>query len=875
MARSMNLDVLVRLRDRLSPGLRRLRGNIRSLVNAGRQIGFIGTAIAAISFLGPIKEAAAFEQKLLDIAGTANLSGQAAFDFARNTRREYEALALAAGQTSETVADGAGQMIAAGVAQDVVDRTLEVIGKSATAASAELSEMAAVSTALMNTLNVPESELEGALAGLVVAGKEGAFELKDMARYYAQLTGQIKKFGIEGREASDQLATLLQIAKKGTSDPGQAANNLNNFLSKALAPVTIKKFAEMDVDIEAVMKDAAAKGINPLEAMLQKIGKLTGVSADSIGKYMAIAQKRGLEGGEALAYVRNQLEAIGGASRLGELFQDQQVLDFLIPMLANIDEYKRIKAEVATATGADIDADFETKMKGLTVQLRRLQEIGTQAVRDVGFAFGEWLPMINGYLEAALKWMRELDAATGGWVQQALVAAGGGILLVGAIGALGLALPIVIAGFSALASLAAVALGPIGLLIGAIALGAVHVAKNWDRYGPRLMRIWDRTRRGFTQFAGDLVDRGRDIVRRGRELVDRYGPAVREGVGRAWQEVSRIAGTVAARLPSFDTIKVAGLEALAGVLERLKAIGTASLDVIGTSFRGFIDGLTANFDLSGFANGFDTLLSALGRVPAIIGNLRQIFSTDTGVDPDVMGAAWKRAGELIGQGASLIGDGFERLAGAIDAVLSGLERITTAVRNGDPVPWTEIFPAWVIWIANMIGAAVDWVARAIAAVKDAVNGLAVDWEDLFPATIAGVIETIASKVGWLADKISGLTAAINAFPGMPDFSVGAFGSTEAGRGSQLGKNPLDPIMPGEVPTSRAAPANSNAPASDQRSSLASPTKLAAAVPASKADVSGRIEIAVSGPGKVTSAKSSNSQIAMAPDRGRAGLGNAA
>lgn len=829
MARSMNLDVLVRLRDRLSPGLRRLRGNIRSLANAGRQIGFIGTAIAAISFLGPIQQAAAFEQKLLDIAGTANLSGQAAFDFARDTRREYEALALSVGQFSDTVADGAGQMIAAGVAQDVVDRNIGLIGKSATAASAEFSDMAAVATSLLNTLEVPETEMEGALAGLVVAGKEGAFELKDMAKYFPQLTGQMKKFGIEGREASDQIATLLQIARKGTSEPGQAANNLNNFLSKALAPVTIKKFEEMGVDIEAVMKDAAAKGINPLEAMLQKIGKLTGVSSGSIGKYMAIAKKRGLEGGAALEFVREQLEAIGGAAKLGELFQDQQVLDFLIPMLANIDEYKRIKSEVAAATGAVIDEDFETKMKGLTVQLRRLQEIGTQAMRDVGFAFGQWLPMINGYLEAALKWIRELDAATGGWVQQALVAAGGGILLVGAIGALGLALPIVIAGFSALASLAAVALGPIGLLIGAIALGAVHVAKNWDRYGPRLMRMWDRTRRGFTEFAGDLVDRGRDIVRRGRELVDRYGPAVREGVGRAWQEVSRIAGTVAARLPSFDTIKVAGLEALAGVLERLKAIGTTSLDVIGTSFRGFIDGLTANFDLTGFANGFDTLLSALGRVPTIIGNLRQIFSTDTGTDPDVMGAAWKRAGELMGQGATLIGDGFEHAANAINAVLTAIEEITGALAKGEPIPWSEIFPEWVVATGS---------------------------------AIAGVVERLAAK-------IRDLTAAIGEFPGMPDLGMGAFGSTEAGRGSQFGNDPLRAIKPGEVP------ANSNTPSPDKRSSLASPTKLAAAVPASRADVSGRIEIAVSGPGKVTSAKSSNSQIAMAPDRGRAGLGNAA
>ncbi len=841
MSRSMNLDVLVRLRDRMSRPLNRLKQNLRSLVNFGRQIGVIGTAIAAISFIAPIKEAAAFQQKMLDIASTQNLVGDAAFDFAKVGQIQYQKLALEIGIASDTIADGAKQMIAAGGrSAKVFDSVIGDIGLAAKAATADLSDMAGVSTALLNTLDVPEAGLKDALAGLVVAGKEGAFELKEMGKYYPQLTGQMRKFGIVGREASDQLATMLQVARMGTSDPGQAANNLNNFLSKALAPITKKNFKDMGVDIEAVMTNAAIKGINPIEAMIQKIGVLTGVSAESVGGFMDLAKKRGMEGGEALEFVRQQIEAIGGAGKLGELFGDQQVLDFLLPMLANVEEYKRIKSLVAEATGAVIDNDATTQMASLNTQLTILSEIGTQAARKVGLAFGTWLPDVNAALMGMLGWVNDLDEATDGWVTTALTAAGGGLLLVGAIGALGLALPVALAGFSALASLAAVVVGPIGLLIGAIALGAVHVSKNWDRYGPRLMRMWDRTRRGFTEFAGDLVDRGRDIVRRGRELVDRYGPAVREGVGRAWQEVSRIARSVAARLPSFDTIKIAGLEALAGVLERLKAIGSTSLDVIGTSFRGFIDGLTANFDLTGFSDGFDTLLSALGRVPTIIGNIRDIFAgSEEKVEPDVFGSAWKRAGELIGQGATLIGDGFKGAADAINAVLTAIEEITGAVANGEPIAWENILPK---------------------GVADAYQGV-VDWIDKVKAKLEGFEK-------WLLDfKLPGIAA-----PGLP--SVGAFGSTEAGRGSQFGSDPLRAIKPGEVP------ANSNSPAPDQRSSLASPTSLASAEPSATASALKRIRVdtnqqvdvrvKVDGPGKVTSVKNSS-----APDRGRASIGNAA
>src|SRR5690606_13093836 len=145
-------------------------------------------------------------------------------------------------------------------------------------------------------------------------------------------------------------------------------NNFRNFLSKALAPDTVKRFKDMGVDIQAVMLDATAKGINPLEAMLQKVSVLTGVNEKAIAKYMATAKAQGLEGADALAFVREQLEAIGAAGQISKLFGDQQVLDFVVPFMANIDEYKRIKEKVAAATGAAIDDDFATQMEGLNRQ---------------------------------------------------------------------------------------------------------------------------------------------------------------------------------------------------------------------------------------------------------------------------------------------------------------------------------------------------------------------------------------------------------------------------------------------------------------------------------------------------------------------------
>lgn len=183
-SKSMALDVLVRLRDQLSSPMRRLTGNLQKLTGFARRIGILGTAVAAISFMGPVQEAAAFQQQLLDIAGTAELSGKAAFDFAAKAKVEYEELALAIGQASETIAAGAGQMIAAGVDQKLIDATIGDIGRAATAANAEFSDMAGVGTAMLNNLKLPADQMRDSLGALVIAGKEGSFELKDMAQHF-------------------------------------------------------------------------------------------------------------------------------------------------------------------------------------------------------------------------------------------------------------------------------------------------------------------------------------------------------------------------------------------------------------------------------------------------------------------------------------------------------------------------------------------------------------------------------------------------------------------------------------------------------------------------------------------------------------------
>lgn len=831
--RNMNLDVIVRLKDLLSGPLRGLKSALEGVSNMARKIGVVGAAIAGISFLAPIQEAAAFQQQLLDIAGTSNLVGNAAFAYVGKSKEQFETLALQVGQLSDTVAKGAGQMIAAGVDPKLVDASVGRIGRAATAANAEFADMAGVATSLLTTLKLPADQLDGALGGLVIAGKEGAFELKDMAKYFPTLTSQMAKFGVTGREAVNFLGAGLQIARKGTADPAEAANNLKNFLSKILAPATIKNFKDMGVDIEGVMKDAATKGINPIEAVVQKITKLTGISSKEVDGMMKKAKAAGMTDAEALKTVREQIEKTAGAGKLGQLFGDMQVMDFLLPMLGNIDEYQRIKGEVAKATGSVIDADFETQMQGLNRQLITFREIGAQGAREVGFAFGEWLPMINENLAAALKWMRELDASTGGMVKKALMFAGAGVLMAAALGALGVILPIIGAGLSIVAAL----ISPVGIAFALIAAAGVAIYRNWSTVGPALQQLWGRLGGVWSSVTGivqaalpRLKKAGSDIVQAGREMIDRYGPVVKRGFEAALRDVS------------------------AGFVK------------LGDLFKGFSKGLNLDSVMSGLTidnakivafEALDAALRGIATAWAALKDFGSGFAPFVSLIGENMGGSVKAVGEIAG--------GLWRLVKALASLVSFDPSKASAVFT-----WLGSFAGGAIEVATFtIRTMVEALAQLVTTMADLAEGK-ISWESLIPQGISDAwkdastaindfitsTKTLATdlyETGVAAGKamVDGIIAAFDNlvawFKGLPGRIKEAIGKIDLS--SIISMPSLPSWLGGGGPTPPAA-ANQNALPATAMPASGSPTA------AQQLNVNTTATVKVDGPGQVASQQTS-------------------
>lgn len=267
-----------------------------------------------------LKDAAAqaidVEHELANIANTAGV-GQMKF---KSTMAEWKTGLISTSKaTNQTQADllrGFGALVSKGLDPRVAMTMTRSIGHAATATGSDVEELGRSIYSVYDNLKVPVGDVDRALEMMASAGNEGAFELRDMALYFPQLTASASQLGVKGTKGVASLGAALQIALKGAGDPAEAANNLKNFLAKLSAPETAKAFKKFGVNYNAEMKKAIASG-DPVMYFAQLTQKVTK----------------------------------GDRMKLGQLFSDMQVQNFLAPMLANMQEYQRIRNQASNSKG--------------------------------------------------------------------------------------------------------------------------------------------------------------------------------------------------------------------------------------------------------------------------------------------------------------------------------------------------------------------------------------------------------------------------------------------------------------------------------------------------------------------------------------------
>ena len=303
-------------------------------VGAGMTAAGLGLA-HPLGLTSAIPQALEMEHRLRELGNVGQLSAKqlADMDMRLGNISKYS------NQFRPEIIEGLSVLVASGVDPTKALDYMNVIGKTATAEQAAIVDISKTAFSVTDNLKVPVSELGRTMDILAQAGKEGRFELKDMAGEFPGLTASASMLGMKGVPAVAQLGAALQVAMKGAKDAPEAANNLQNFMQKVTAPQTIQNFSKkFGIDLKSELIKAVAEGKDPILEVLNLVQRATG----------------------------------GDAFKVSEIFQDMQVLNFIKPMMKNLKEYEAIKRSALSAEGI-VDSDFQNMMGTTIEQWNRLK----------------------------------------------------------------------------------------------------------------------------------------------------------------------------------------------------------------------------------------------------------------------------------------------------------------------------------------------------------------------------------------------------------------------------------------------------------------------------------------------------------------------
>ncbi|WP_237751573.1 phage tail tape measure protein [Sphingobium sp. DC-2] len=437
-----------------------LQGTATGLAAGGMASIGTGMAIAA-PLMVAVEGSMEFQSVMTDINQKVNQSREAG----RLMGLELQKAALSINQFPADLQKGVDTLTGFGLgARDAVNM-MTPIGRAATAYKAEIDDLGKASFAAHDNLKVPINQTAKAIDVMAQAGKSGAFEVKDMAQYFPELTANMQSLKATGIPAVADLAAALQIVRKGAGDSAGAATNLTNLLSKINAGDTAKNFAKFGIDVPAAMRKAAKEGRSPIEEIVRLTQKATG----------------------------------GDQAKLSSLFGDMQVQQALRPLMSAFSEYQSIRDDAMAANGT-VNTDFADRMNDDAEKVKRLQiqaknlstTVGDQLrpmVGDISDRFSKWGSSIAAVAERHPNLTRAAAVAAGVLAALFIVVGGGAIVLatlVAPFAALSAAATLLGIGLLPLIGIAAgVVLG-----IGALAAGAYLIYANWGGITAWLGGIW-------------------------------------------------------------------------------------------------------------------------------------------------------------------------------------------------------------------------------------------------------------------------------------------------------------------------------------------------------------------------------------------------
>jgi hypothetical protein len=323
------------------------------LIKAGRTAVGIAAGVTAAKMVlaAPMNKTMDYGMRLAGMANTAfsdrNVAGRIA-----GKKELNDAIVKAVrhgGGTRDAAAGALDTMIASG-AVPVKDAMalLPTLTRAASASGADPNQLANIAIRGMQTFKIGGKDMSKVIDMALVAGQEGGFELKDMAKWLPQQMAAARLSGLSGTSGLAKLLAANQASAITAGTKDEAGNNLVNLLAKINSNDTAKDAQKLGINLSGTLAAARAKGTDSIDAFLNLTEQV--VAKDK--KYQELRKKAGsAKGDDARANFESQADILQG-SAIGKLIQDRQALMALVALMNNRKYVKDVEGKVRGAEGA-------------------------------------------------------------------------------------------------------------------------------------------------------------------------------------------------------------------------------------------------------------------------------------------------------------------------------------------------------------------------------------------------------------------------------------------------------------------------------------------------------------------------------------------
>lgn len=306
-----------------------------------------GIAAGAAIMAQPVKKQMSYERQLAMMANTAFSDGglegrRAGLEQMKSSIRNAVTYG---GGTKEDAAETLDALLKDGISFETANKWLPELMKYATASGASATDLANVMVKGKKTFGFRDEDISTVLNMAIAAGKEGSFELNDMAQYLSSQLGAAANAGMKGKDDFVKILALNEAAAITAGNSSEAGNNVFNLLAKLTSKDIETAAAGINyngkgIDFAGTLVEARKNGLDPIDALSSLIDKIVANDKryQELQKKLASARDKG-EQTTVYDSMAKLLEGFG----VGKLVADQQALKALLAYRNNPEYRKKVE----------------------------------------------------------------------------------------------------------------------------------------------------------------------------------------------------------------------------------------------------------------------------------------------------------------------------------------------------------------------------------------------------------------------------------------------------------------------------------------------------------------------------------------------------